>query len=500
MAFWSRIGQSKLRQLSYQSKTIPYASLINPTATHSKAFVSEIPHLIPHGRPTDFGSKVRFFAAPVQFQTNTKKVEQSTSGPRLNEKITAEFVRLVLDEEHFIVSRREALERARTLDLDLVEVEARADPPVCKIMDFHKEKYKKELREKNKLKIKSDKTLRADSKEVKFSPKTEAKDLKMKADMVKRFMEKGYRVKCTASDAEDKDLGELFSRLTVLIEDVALIECEPTLGKGKEAFIIVRHVKFGPSKKGGAKKTVEKTSPEAQKKGSEDASGVTSQVDNPTVPQRASSQSDISDPDKLHVTPTRACTAPLPSRESFYGTQNRHGNNESRNPYSPTRGMDNRGAGMREPHTSYQRTGTPTDLPFSPARGMDNRGPGMREPHTPYQRTGTPTPPFSPVGEPRQAQTNAPVFRKSNPPPNDIPKQEPSSPSTPRTPGIGFGIFSNPKGDAPARQGVSERIPSDSNSPGSRPDSSQRPGTSTSTDKVGQRGFGIFSREPKPDT
>ncbi|KAM1031319.1 hypothetical protein FF1_035076 [Malus domestica] len=483
MAFWSRIGQSKLRQLSYQSKTIPYASLINPTATHSKACVSEIPHLIPHGRPTDFGSKVRFFAAPVQFQTNTKKVEQSTSGPRLNEKITAEFVRLVLDEEHFIVSRREALERARTLDLDLVEVEARADPPVCKIMDFHKEKYKKELREKKKLKIKSDKTLRADSKEVKFSPKTEAKDLKMKADMVKRFMEKGYRVKCTASDAEDKDLGELFSRLTVLIEDVALIECEPTLGKGKEAFIIVRHVKFGPSKKGGAKKTVEKTSPEAQKKGSEDASGVTSQVHNPTVPQRASSQSDISDPDKLHVTPTRACTAPLPSRESFNGTQNRHGNNESRNPYSPTRGMDNRGAGMREPHTSYQRTGTPTDSPFSPTRGMDNRGPGMREPHTPYQRTGT--------------QTNAPVFRNSNPPPNDIPKQEPSSPSAPRSPGIGFGIFSNPKGDAPARQGVSERIPSDSNSPGSRPDSSQRPGTSTSTDKVGQRGFGIFSRELK---
>lgn len=66
MAFWSRIGQSKLRQLSYQSKVIPYASLINPTAGHSKACVSEIPHLIPHGRPTDFGSKVRYFAAPVQ--------------------------------------------------------------------------------------------------------------------------------------------------------------------------------------------------------------------------------------------------------------------------------------------------------------------------------------------------------------------------------------------------------------------------------------------------
>lgn len=39
-----------------------------------------------------------FNSCIVQFQTNTKNVEQSTTGPRLNEKITAEFVRLVLDE------------------------------------------------------------------------------------------------------------------------------------------------------------------------------------------------------------------------------------------------------------------------------------------------------------------------------------------------------------------------------------------------------------------
>ncbi|XP_070662603.1 translation initiation factor IF3-1, mitochondrial-like isoform X2 [Malus domestica] len=102
---------------------------------------------------------VWFYSCIVHFQTNTKKVKQSMSDPRMNEKITAKFVRLVLDEEHFIVSRREALERARKLDLDLVEVEAKADPPICKIMDFHKEKYKKQLREKKKLKIKSHKTL-----------------------------------------------------------------------------------------------------------------------------------------------------------------------------------------------------------------------------------------------------------------------------------------------------------------------------------------------------
>ncbi|KAM1760798.1 hypothetical protein ACFX12_003636 [Malus domestica] len=159
--------------------------------------------------------------------------------------------------------------------------------------------------------------------------------------------------------------------------------------------------------------------------------------------------------------------------------------------------MDNRGLGMREPHAS-QRTRTPTDLPFSPTRGMDNRGPGMREPHTSYQRIGTSTPPFSPVREPRHAQTNASVFRNLNPPPNDIPKQELSSPSAPRTPGLGFGIFSNPKGDAPARQGVLETLPSNSNLRGLRSDSSQRP--STGMDNVGQRGFGIFSKESSSDT
>ncbi|PQQ14445.1 uncharacterized protein Pyn_20074 [Prunus yedoensis var. nudiflora] len=439
MAFWGRISQSKLRQLSHHSKTIPYAALLNPTVSHSKACVSENPYLISHCGPTDFGSKVRFFAVPSK--ASRKKIEKAASGPRLNEKIEAQFVRLVMDEGHCIVSRSEALERARKLELDLVEVQGTDNPPVVKIMDFHKEKYKRVIREKERIKIRSDKTLRSESKEVKFSPKTEAKDLRMKADMVKRFMEKGYRVKCTATDAEDKNLEALFAPLTVLMEDVALVEWEPTRGKGKEAYIIVRHRKFGPSKGAGKKtKTEEETTTDVQMKGSDDANATTSQRDIRinTVPQKASSQSDISDSGLLQATPTRAHTVPLPPRESSDGTKNRY-RNDPRNPFPP--------------------------------RGMDNRGPGMREP--------------------RQAQTNAPVFRNSTPPPNDIPKQEPSSPSAPRTTGPGYGIFSNQNGNAPPRHRVTDRVPANSNSPSSRPDSSQRPGAGI--DKVG--GFGIFSRE-----
>lgn len=281
-----------------------------------------------------------------------------------------------------------------------------------------------------------------------------------------------YLKQCTATDAEDKNLEALFAPLNVLvssdtllslfcihyclssffpptlncsdhlqIEDVALVDWEPTRGKGKEAFIIVRHRKFGPSKGAGKKmKTEEETTTDVQMKGSDDANATTSQRDIRinTVPQKASSQSDISDSGLLHATPTRAHTVPLPPRESSDGTQNRY-RNDPRNPFPP--------------------------------RGMDNRRPGMREP--------------------RQAQTNAPVFRNLTPPPNDIPKQEPSSPSAPRTTGPGYGIFSNQKGNAPPRHGGTDRVPANSNSPSSRPDSSQRPGAGI--DKVG--GFGIFSRE-----
>jgi len=57
--------------------------------------------------------------------------------------------------------------------MDLVEVDRKSDPPVCKIMDFHKEKYKKETKEKERLKTKSAIVLRGgENKEVRFKGKT----------------------------------------------------------------------------------------------------------------------------------------------------------------------------------------------------------------------------------------------------------------------------------------------------------------------------------------
>lgn len=140
------------------------------------------------------------------------------------------------------------------MGLDLVEVHRKSDPPVCKIMDFHKEKYNKDVKEKERLKTKSAIVLRGgDNKEVRFKAKTEIKDLKVKADAITRLMERGYRVKCMAMPAgnEAEDLGGPLTRLLGLIQDVCIVESGPHLDS-KHAYVIVRHVKFA-TKKGGKK-------------------------------------------------------------------------------------------------------------------------------------------------------------------------------------------------------------------------------------------------------
>ncbi|KAL9238415.1 hypothetical protein vseg_012839 [Gypsophila vaccaria] len=196
-----------------------------------------------------FDSRVRFFAAPVQVVKKKVNVKE-LNRPRLNDEITADIVRLVTDDGHTVVSRREAQQRAKELDFDLVEVDPNAKPPVCRLMNYHREMYKKQVKGKEKAKIKSAGSLKkADCKEVRISVKAELKDIKIKMDTVKRMMERGYRVKCTALAVEGRDPSGLLSQMSALIEDVAFVEFGPKVDE-KQGFVIVRHIKFGPSKKG----------------------------------------------------------------------------------------------------------------------------------------------------------------------------------------------------------------------------------------------------------
>ncbi|MCF6185883.1 MAG: translation initiation factor IF-3 [Desulfobulbaceae bacterium] len=92
-----------------------------------------------------------------------------------------------------VVTSKDALNRAYDLDLDLVEVSGKANPPVCRIMNF--DKYRYELKKKQQEAKKKQTTV--ETKEIKFRPKTEEHDLNFKIKKIKKFLEQKNKVKVT---------------------------------------------------------------------------------------------------------------------------------------------------------------------------------------------------------------------------------------------------------------------------------------------------------------
>src|ERR687883_577088 len=115
--------------------------------------------------------------------------------PRINDRIRSPEVRLVGPDgsQIGIVKIQDALKRAQDLDLDLVEVAPQAQPPVCRIMDYGKYKYERDIRQKEARK----KQARIEVKEIKFRPKIDPHDYATKKGHVERFLRAGQRVKVT---------------------------------------------------------------------------------------------------------------------------------------------------------------------------------------------------------------------------------------------------------------------------------------------------------------
>ena len=115
--------------------------------------------------------------------------------PRINHRIRVPEVRLVgVDAEQLgIVPVEQAMKMAEDAGVDLVEVAPQARPPVCRLMDYGKFKYKQK---KQKQEAKRSST-QVEVKEVKFRPKTEKHDFDTKMNRAKRFLGDGNRVKVT---------------------------------------------------------------------------------------------------------------------------------------------------------------------------------------------------------------------------------------------------------------------------------------------------------------
>ncbi|HYI60963.1 MAG TPA: translation initiation factor IF-3 [Acidimicrobiales bacterium] len=115
--------------------------------------------------------------------------------PRINDRIRAREVRLVGADGSQIGIRPlpEALAIARELDLDLVEVADKANPPVCRIMDYGKYKYEAAQKAKESRR----KSTNVVIKEMKYRPKIGSGDFDTKTKKVERFLAEGHKVKVT---------------------------------------------------------------------------------------------------------------------------------------------------------------------------------------------------------------------------------------------------------------------------------------------------------------
>ena len=170
--------------------------------------------------------------------------------PRINDRIRAPQVRLVGPDgsQIGIVSVQDALQRAQDLDLDLVEVAPQAQPPVCRIMDYGKYKYERDIRQKEARRKQS----RIEVKEIKFRPKIDPHDYATKKGHVERFLRAGSRVKVTimfrGREMAHTELGrKILDRLVEDLKDVAVVDASPKQD-GRNMIMVIAPTKKQPEK------------------------------------------------------------------------------------------------------------------------------------------------------------------------------------------------------------------------------------------------------------
>lgn len=178
----------------------------------------------------------------------------------MNHRIRVPEVRVVLEdgEQLGIMTRDDALAAAREKGLDLVEITARAKPPVCRIMDYGRFKY--EQSKKAKLAKKHASTV--ELKEIKFRPKTDEHDLAFKIKHVTRFLEEGNKCRLVVifrgrEVVHPKTGLAVLDRVKEATKEISQVEVRPNL-EGKRMVMII-----GP--KAGIQKRAKSSEPKKPK-------------------------------------------------------------------------------------------------------------------------------------------------------------------------------------------------------------------------------------------
>ena len=151
---------------------------------------------------------------------------------QINEEIRASEVRLINENGEMvgIVSIDEALSKAESADLDLVNISPNAVPPVCKILDYGKYRYEQQKKEKN-----AKKNQRVtEIKEIRLSASIEEHDITVKAKAASKFLQDGDKVKVSLRfRGRERDYTQLgfdaMHKFAGMVSEYGVIEKEPKM-------------------------------------------------------------------------------------------------------------------------------------------------------------------------------------------------------------------------------------------------------------------------------
>lgn len=177
------------------------------------------------------------------------RVISGTKETRVDRDIKSPEVRLI-DEtgsQAGIVPISVAMDRAKSVGLNLVEVSPHAVPPVCRIMDFGKFQF--DSNKRRSVSHKKQRTTRVQVKELKFGVRIEEADYQVKLRNLIRFLSDGNKVKVTlrfrGREIAFQDIGiDLMKRVKANAEVHAMVEQEPKL-EGRQIVMVLAPKKNG---------------------------------------------------------------------------------------------------------------------------------------------------------------------------------------------------------------------------------------------------------------
>ena len=169
-----------------------------------------------------------------------RRPQQQEDAHQINDKIRAKEVRLVGDNvEQGVYPTSEALRMAEEQELDLVVISDKAEPYICRILDYKKFLYEQKKKQKE-LKAKQVKVV---IKEIRFGPQTDEHDFQFKKKHAEKFLEEGSKLKTyvffKGRSIVFKDQGEiLLLKLAQELEHVGKVDQMPKL-EGKRMIMLM---------------------------------------------------------------------------------------------------------------------------------------------------------------------------------------------------------------------------------------------------------------------